>query len=53
MDSFRQDPLPLGEGKPLIQDITSLVLIRKFQVGWFKILLVGKAEIAVRFATKS
>ena len=53
MDSFRQDPLHLGEGKPLIQKITSLVLIRKFQVDWFEILLVGKTETAIRFAIKS
>ena len=36
----------------LIRQITSLVRIRKFQADWFKIPLLGEAEIAVRFVIK-
>ena len=35
-----------------MMQMTSLVLIKKFQTEWFKIPLLGEAETAVRF-TKS
>ena len=50
-DYFMQDYLPLEEGKGSIMQITSPVLIRKFQIDWFKIPLLGEAEIAVRLGT--
>ena len=39
-------PLPGGLGS--VMQITSLVLIRKFQTDWLKILLLGEAATPVR-----
>ena len=42
-----------GWDRILIKQITSLVLTRKFQFDWFKILLLGEAETAIRLGIKS
>lgn len=38
----------LGKAGYLIRLITRLMLIRKFLTDWFKILLLGKAETAIK-----
>lgn len=48
MDYFRRSHLPFREAKPVKRQVTSLVLIRKFQIEGFKIALLGEAETAVR-----
>lgn len=41
-----------GNGRGLIRQITSLALVRKFQVGWCKIPLLGRAAAVVRSVTE-
>lgn len=53
MDYFRQGHFPEGEGESLIKQITSLVSIRKFQTGGFKIPLMGGAETVTSLDSKS
>lgn len=50
---FRQSYLSLLEGEGSITYFTSPVLIRKFQIDWFKIPLLGEAESAVRLLTST
>ena len=52
-DYFRQSYLSLSEGEGSITYFTSPVLIRKFQIDWFKIPLLGEAESAVRLLTST
>lgn len=52
MGDFRQGYLLLGEGRGLVMQITSPMLISKFQPDWFKIPLVGEAETAVSLGIK-
>lgn len=47
IDYFKQDRLPLGEGRRPYPQMTSLVLTRKFQTRWFKILLLREAKTTV------
>ena len=51
-DYFRQGQLLLKVFLGSIRKMTSLVLITKFPTHWFKILLVGEAEIAISLDIK-
>lgn len=52
VDYFRQGQLPLREGWGfnLADDPTSVV--RKFQIDWFRIPVLGEAETAIRLLVK-
>ena len=47
-----KDTFPLGKAGGLIWQVTLLVLVKKFQVDWFKIPLPGEAETAIRLGFK-
>ena len=45
VDNFKQGHLS-SEGRGFVRKIMSLALIRKFQTGWLKVLLLGETETA-------
>ena len=50
---FRQSYLSLSEGEGSIMYFTSPVLVRKVQIDWFKIPLLGEAKIGAKLGIKS
>lgn len=50
---FQANHFPLGKGQGSVIQITSLVLIKKFQTDGFEVLFLGEAETALRLGIKS